>query len=71
MSSFVAKLEKKADDESIVRLCVDGHLAWFVERPADRDAATHPMGAFRSEEAAKRWADHHHPGGQWGPAAEE
>ncbi|MBW2735109.1 MAG: hypothetical protein JRH20_22230 [Deltaproteobacteria bacterium] len=65
MSSFLARLEKKADDESVVKLCVDGHLAWFVERPDDRDPETHPMGAFRNEAAARAWADRHYPGGEW------
>ena len=29
------------------------------------------MGAFRSEEAAKTWADRHLPGGEWAPYRED
>lgn len=65
MASFIPKKTKTADDGSQITLCVDGHLAWFVERPDDRKNHAHPMGAFQSEEDAKRWAEHHFPGGEW------
>ena len=67
MSAFKPVQKKTADDGKEIRLCLDGHHAWFIERPVDREAQTHPMGAFISDEAAKAWADHHHPGGAWTP----
>lgn len=65
MSSFKPLKTKTADDGKEIRICIDGHRAWFVERPEDREAHTHPMGAFITEEAAITWADHRHPGGEW------
>lgn len=70
MSAFLPRFKRTLDDGNEVRLVVDGHLAWFVERPEDRAAHAHPMGAFITEEAARRWADHHVPGGQWEPWSE-
>lgn len=66
MSHFQRRLEKTADDGSRIVLCLDSHHAWFIERPADRDAGVTPLGGFRSEEAARRWADRSFPGGEWG-----
>jgi len=68
MASFIPKLKKTAEGGEELRLCVDGHAAWFVERPDDRERHVNPLGAFRSEEAARRWVDRHFPGGEWQPA---
>lgn len=67
MSHFHPRLEKTADDGSRIVLCLDPHHAWFIERPADRDAGVNPLGGFRSEKAARDWADRTFPGGEWGP----
>jgi dienelactone hydrolase len=67
MSSFVPKFEKTAEDGSEIRLVIDGHHAWFVERPEDREAHAHPMGAFNGEAFARAWADREFPGGDWKP----
>jgi hypothetical protein len=65
MSHFQPRLQKQADDGSRVIVCLDGHHAWFLERPEDREQKGNPLGAFRSEEAARTWGDRHFPGGQW------
>ena len=65
MAHFVEKRRKRAEDGSEVELCLDGHHAWFIRRPVDRDEKSNPLGAFRSEEAARTWADRHFPGGEW------
>jgi len=65
MTSFKPFKKKTSDDGDEVVICLDGHRAWFVERPEDREAHAQPIGAFIDEEAARRWADRHFEGGDW------
>ena len=60
---------RKTDEEGVeVTLFQDIAEAWYLGRPGD-DEAYHPtpMGAFISEAAARKWADHHFSGGDWKP----
>ena len=57
-------LEKQADDGAPVVVLRDLFHAYFVGR-AEGELAAHPMGAFKSLEAAKAWADHEFTGGEW------
>lgn len=65
MSHFRPVSEKTTDDGSHLVISIDGHHAWFLQRPADRDAQANPLGAFQSEQAARAWADREFPGGEW------
>lgn len=67
MSHYIHVSEKTAADGNRLVLCVDGHEAWFIERPTDRQVGSSPLGGFRSEEAARRWADRSFAGGSWRP----
>lgn len=66
MAHFTPRAEKRDAQGSLVVLYTDDHAAWFVGRKGDPSLDPHPMGAFRSEEAAKNWADHKFDGGSWG-----
>ena len=65
MSHFRPISEKTADDGSHLVISIDGHHAWFLQRPADREAQANPLGAFQSQQAARTWADREFPGGEW------
>ncbi len=65
MAGFSERSRKKDEDDGIVILYQDGHNAWFVGKEDDPSCHPRPMGAFISREAAKKWADHNFPGGDW------
>lgn len=65
MAHFRPVAEKTSDDGCRLVICIDGHAAWFLERPVDREVGGLPLGAFRSQEAARAWAERHFPGGTW------
>jgi hypothetical protein len=57
--------EKTLEDGSVVTLLRDFFHAYYVGKKPDPDLEGYPMGAFRSEDAAKTWADHEFAGGEW------
>jgi hypothetical protein len=68
MAKFELREAKSAEDG--VRVCVyqDAHDgSWFAAKESDTKNGGTPLGAFCSQEAARKWADMEHPGGSWKP----
>jgi hypothetical protein len=65
MAHFKVREQKIADGDVRVTLMQDASGGWFVG--CDQSPETHPtpLGAFITREAARSWADRHHPGGEW------
>lgn len=65
MARLRSKRCKTAQDGSRVTL-YEGVEGWYIGRPGP-DMAYHPtpMGAFATEEGARKWADRRFPGGSW------
>lgn len=61
--------QKTSDEGGVVKLYRDDHNAWFVGKVGDPQYDPIPIGAFRSKEAAQRWADHKFSGGTWGASS--
>ena len=56
---------KTSDDGAVITIFRDLHHGWFVGKQGDRAYEPQPLGAFKSEDAARAWADQHFEGGQW------
>ena len=55
------KLVRKLDDESTLTVFPDPALQWYVRKSPDDALEKRPVGAFKSREAARDWADHTFP----------
>lgn len=67
MAKLRPRSAKRAADASSVTLYQDSAGAWFAGREGDPRVDPVPMGAFISEDAARKWADASFPGGDWEP----
>lgn len=57
-------VEKQAGDGTITVYRDISH-AYYVGKRPDPGLEKFPMGAFRTIDAARHWADEHFPGGEW------
>ncbi len=64
MAHMTRMAEKKVDDGTVV-IYRDAAHAYYVGKTPDANLEKFPMGAFKSLEAARKWADQHWKDGSW------
>ena len=61
----MAAVMEKTIDGARVTIWRDASQAFYVGKAPDANLERYPMGAFRSVDAARAWADRSFPGGEW------
>jgi hypothetical protein len=66
MAKLLLRSEKTASDGSTVTMLQNANdHGWYVGHKGDPRFEPIPLGAFQSKDAARRYADHNFPGGDW------